>query len=1008
MTRIVRFLGVESSGDDSALLEETIRNEWKNEAYFLSVGTEETFREALHRERWDIVFCLPSFEARKTLEILRGIGLDVPVIVISDVPGEDVAVETIKLGAEDYLLKGSLTRLLPAVTRALEQAERRERERKSEEIKRLILENSLDLVCTVTEQGKILEINPTATGLLGYVPSELIGLPFGKLIHHEDRAFILDVFEEVLRGRHAREVECRLLHRTGQAVNFTWSAIFSKADGVVVGVGRDITERKQKEEELQRERTLLRSLLDSTSDLIFFKDKDYVFLGCNRPFENYIGISESRLIGMTDFDFESPERARHFHEQDREVLTSGRPWRTEDESVDAAGMLRTFDVIRTPFHGPDGELLGLLGICRDITELKKIEHQLREERDYLNTVLDSLPGIFYHYDHDLKFLRWNKNHESVTGYSAEELAPMHPLNFFGEEDREKVAGRIAEIFEKGESLVEADFLLKDGRQIPYLFTGKCIEHSGRKSFVGVGLDIEQRKQLESALRRQTAILEAQVESSLDGILVVDSQGRKLIQNQRLSELWKTPASVFGDRDNAPQLEFAAQRTKKPAEFLAKSEWFQEHPREICRDEIELLDGTVLDRYSAPVLDKEGRYYGRTWIHRDITEQRRAEQEKLVLEARLQHNQKLEALGTLAGGIAHDFNNILATIVLNQELAMMNLNDPEELRRPLEDIGLAGGHAKKLVQQILTFSRQREADRRRQSLQAIIEETLDLVRRSLSKKIEIDSYFSPDTPEVLADSTQLHQVVMNLCTNAAHAMGESSGRLTVRLVPHVLDSSTFELRPGNYAKLTIADTGHGMDPAVQKRIFEPFFTTKSPNEGTGLGLAVVYGIVKEHQGDIAVHSEPGKGTTFELLFPEAPLSASPVRTENADILPGHQESILLVDDEKSLARVLGIMLTRLGYRVETFDDPRAALERLRAEPSSFDLLLTDRNMPFMSGPELVAQAHACRPDLTALVMSGLNNPTGEEQTAASRAYDHLTKPVTMAELSRAVRQALDRS
>ncbi len=232
------------------------------------------------------------------------------------------------------------------------------------------------------------------------------------------------------------------------------------------------------------------------------------------------------------------------------------------------------------------------------------------------------------------------------------------------------------------------------------------------------------------------------------------------------------------------------------------------------------------------------------------------------------------------------------------------------------------------------------------------------------------------------------------------------QLTVKLAPRILDEAACQafpdLRPGKYALLTITDTGCGMSPEVLARIFEPFFTTKGPGEGTGLGLALVHGIMKDHEGAITVRSQPGVGTTFELFFPEAAETNAPVRAEDTSILPGRGECILVVDDEEAICAVIGAMLDRIGYRVESFDDPRAALERLRAAPATFDLLLTDRTMPHLSGPELVAQAHVLRPHLPALVMSGLN----DEDPSAGEEYGLVAKPIDIAELSRTLRQALD--
>ncbi|MES1168446.1 MAG: ATP-binding protein, partial [Oleiharenicola lentus] len=315
----------------------------------------------------------------------------------------------------------------------------------------------------------------------------------------------------------------------------------------------------------------------------------------------------------------------------------------------------------------------------------------------------------------------------------------------------------------------------------------------------------------------------------------------------------------------------------------------------------LRDGTdLLTRCNSELIELGGKRCILT-LAEDISEEQRAEEERALLEAQLRQSQKLEALGTLAGGIAHDFNNILTAIVVNQELAMMDLEHPAELRERLGEISRASNRAKDLVRQILAFSRQQsEQVRAHQRLMPVVQEAMALVRASLPATIEIDQSLDAEAPPVLADATQVHQIVMNLCTNAAHAMRDRPGKLTVRLAARTLDEAQARtlpgLHPGAYARLTITDTGHGMTKAVLARIFEPFFTTKGPGEGTGLGLAVVHGIMRDHGGGIFVDSTPDVGTQFDLFFPAAPVTETGAPVVEAGIVFGHGESVLLVDDE----------------------------------------------------------------------------------------------------------------
>lgn len=511
MITVLRVLMVEDNGDDEVLILETLHRGGFDVRH-LRVETEAGLRQALCDKQWDIVlsdYCLPSFDAEGTLRVLRETGCDIPAIIVSGTIGEDVAVQTIKHGADDYLLKQNLIRLVPAVQHALDAAEIRRQRQRLERMKTIILDSSPDLICVFDQQGRFLEVSSASKGMLGYNPGELEGHYFDKLAHPDDLARIRKEFQAVLQGRNSKNFEKRCLHKSGNVVYMLWSAAFSRADGVLVGIGHDITERKQMEEALRsseenirHERALLRALIDSIPDLVFFKDTDFTFRGCNRAFEHYLGIAEAELTGMTDFDLLPEAWAQYYRGEDQKLFASGQMQRTEEEIPGSGGRIGIFDTIKAPFYGPGGELLGLLGISRDISE---------------------------------------------------------------------------------------------------------------------------RKRMEESLREKTALFDAQVESSPDGIIVVNTQGKMVIENQRMRELWKIPPHMAAKLGSEPPLEFAAQRTTSPAKFLAKVLWLRDHPEETAHDELELIDGTILDRYSAPVLDKEGRYYGRIWIHRDVTKRRQAEQ-----------------------------------------------------------------------------------------------------------------------------------------------------------------------------------------------------------------------------------------------------------------------------------------------------------------------------------------------------------------------------------------------
>ena len=399
--------------------------------------------------------------------------------------------------------------------------------------------------------------------------------------------------------------------------------------------------------------------------------------------------------------------------------------------------------------------------------------------------------------------------------------------------------------------------------------------------------------------------------------------------------------------------------------------------------------------SAPRIE-DGRIVGIFGIARDVSE-------RVSLEEQVRQTQKMQALGTLAGGIAHDFNNILTAINGNAELALADAADPG-VRESLQEIQEAGGRAKDLVRQILIFSRRQEVRREVTDLAPIVEEALKLLRTNLPKTIQVSTRIAPDAPVVEADATQIHQIVMNLGTNAGHAMGER-GTLAIDL-DHVTIKSgevpAIDLRPGSYARLTVRDTGVGMSPEILKRIFEPFFSTKG-DAGTGLGLSVVHGIMRDHDGAITVESAVGKGTAFHLYFPAAEASLSAGKPGPAAIPRGRGQHVMVVDDEEGLAFLMNRVLTRLGYRATSFANPHEALQAFRTTPAAFDGVITDLSMPGMGGLELVRELKAIRPSIPIAVASGRPEDREMEATAGVRLM--IQKPATIEEIADALARLL---
>lgn len=528
----------------------------------------------------------------------------------------------------------------------------------------------------------------------------------------------------------------------------------------------------------------------------------------------------------------------------------------------------------------------------------------------------------------------------------------------------------------------------------------------RQQLVALKLLVDEHALMREALQDSETRYRRLFETAQDGILLLDAATGKITDvNPYLIEmlgyshteffgkkLWEI--GTFGDIE-ASRNAFLELQTKEYVRY-------EDLP-------LETKDGRSIDvEFVSNVYDVNHQKVIQCNI-RDITARRRAEREKARLEDHLRHAQKMEAIGTLAGGIAHDFNNILGAILGFTELTLLLVPRGSQEHYNLTQVLTAGERAKELVKQILAFSRATILERRPLEIHAIIEEALNLLRASLPATIDIQHNLSLHSVMVLADSTQLYQILMNLCSNAAHAMREKGGILEVNLEKIHLGGGDLLKYPGltvgPYVKLTVRDTGQGIDQEIIGRIFEPFFTTKEVGEGTGMGLALVYGIVKSYEGEITVSSQPGEGTTFTILLPEFESKAGKKETVSA-LIPTGNERILFIDDEELLVNMTRELLKHLGYEVVAQTSSLEALRIFQTQPENFDLVITDQTMPHLTGMQLSQELRHLRPDIPIIMCSGYSEKVSGEKLKAAGINGLVTKPFLMYDLATTIRKVLD--
>jgi PAS domain S-box-containing protein len=690
------------------------------------------------------------------------------------------------------------------------------------------------------------------------------------------------------------------------------------------------------------------------------------------------------------------------------AISAGGEWRGELCNRKKNGELYWEQAAISGLQGEDGQITHYIAVKEDITERKRAEQELARESQRSTLLLRNASDGVHILDRDGKVLEVSDSFCEMLGYSREELIGANVALW----DARWSPLELKQLFDQQVDAVERSVFetrhrRRDGSVFDVEVIRQRIELDGKFVLYNSSRDITERKRTDAALRASEEKFAKAFRSSPMFISISTvADGRYIEVNEGfLRGTGHSREEVIGQTSGDIALWKNSQDRQRAIDALLKDGRLSGFEAELRKKSGELM---VCEIWAEPI-EIEGSPYV-IWVTNDVTARKKADAAREQLALQLRESQKMEAIGTLAGGIAHDFNNLLAVILGNIALARQDVAPDSELTQSLREIEKAAQRAKGLVLQILAFSRRQAHELANQALRPPIDEAIRLLRATLPAGVELIVAVADEPIYVRCDANQIEQVLMNLCTNAWQALEGKPGRIEIRLEAVWLDAAATQglggLEPGNFARLTVTDNGVGMDEVTRARIFEPFFTTKEPGQGTGLGLAVVHGIVKGHNGAIEVRSAPGKGTTITVHLPvSAELADAMQAAPESAAAQGNGKRILYLDDEEAMVVLVQRMLNRLGYRTSGYLSAEEALSAVRTAPDAFDLVVTDLNMPGLSGLDVARELKRIRPDLPVVITSGYITEDVREKALQEGVRQVVYKPNTVDELCQSIHELL---
>ncbi|MGA3112868.1 MAG: PAS domain S-box protein [Syntrophobacteraceae bacterium] len=918
------------------------------------------------------------------------------------------------------------------ISRGVSQIEQSEKEaRLSDAQYRELVESANSIIMRRDITGHITFFNDFAQDFFGYSKDEILGRNvLGTIVPEVDRSGrnLKKMIEDI--GKHPERYtsnENENMRANGERVWIAWTnkPIRDEHGQIteILCIGNDITERKQAQEALSLRESYLTAILENQPGLVWLKDEEGRFLAVNQAFARSCGmVRPEEVLGKTDLDIWPRELAEKYRNDDKAVMTSGAPIAVE-EAINDRGEMKWFETFKTPVLNEDGQVLGTCGYARDVTERKQAEEALRQSEARLKIAMDLAKLVQWEYDVKTGMFSFDDQFYSLYGTTSQHeggplmAAEVYASRFIPPEERHLVAEELAKATGTTDpnftDQLEHRIVRADGEERHIIVRyGVVCDQTGRVVKTrGANQDVTERKRTEEALRESEARYRTVIENIQDIFYRTDRNGTLVMASTSAAATlgYDSVDEILGT-DIASYWLYPDER-EKMMWSLRKDGVVRDYEVVIKKKDGSPLVVSITSSFRK---DDHGNILGVEGVIRDITDRKRAEAERLSLEVRLQRAEKMEALGTLAGGVAHDLNNVLGIVVGYSELLVNDLGESGSARSKALEIMNGGQRAAAIVQDLLTLARRGVSSRQVLNLNRII---MDCQKSpefqnifSYHSNVRVETDFDAELLNISGSAVHLAKSFLNLFSNAAEAM-INGGTLTIKTANQYLDkpvSGYDEIRMGDYIVLIVSDTGEGISADNLKRIFEPFYTKKvMGRSGTGLGLAVVWGTVKDHNGYINVESEEGRGTTFTLYFPVTREDLSPEGVAvSASEYMGTGESILIVDDVKEQRELAGAMLKRLNYTVYSVSSGEEAVQYLRQ--NTVDLVVLDMIMdPGMDGLDTYAKILEIRPHQRAIIVSGFSETERVSRAQALGAGAYVKKPYILEKLGLAVRKELDR-